>query len=266
MAGRIARMVAEWSPCRDLQELEDRFVSGALDVLAGDCLAWNNWAPDWSSLHSGRLNRAYEEEFLRRFEAFQQTVGHHPVVVADQFQSTADRVVKLTDFQSAAKFRENPLYREVYRHLDSRYQIAFTPSHLPDRRILLTLNRSGRDFSRADEEALHFTGACLDGMARAIEDRRMLDEAWREICEFVGRHTGTGTIDSLRPADLGLLRDLLKRKSISEISQARSIRRDSVDRRMGAIRERLGLENHRQLLSALAELQAARPPQRKNPD
>lgn len=117
-------------------------------------------------------NGPCQQQFLHRLEAFHQTAGHHPVVVADPFQSMAARVVKPTDFQSAAGFRENPLYREVDRHLDSRDQIAFTPSHLPDRKVLLTLKRSRGDFSRAAEETPHFTGSCLDGIARAIEEGR----------------------------------------------------------------------------------------------
>ena len=163
-------------------------------------------------------NGPCQQQFLHRLEAFHQTAGHHPVVVADPFQSMAARVVKPTDFQSAAGFRENPLYREVDRHLESRDQIAFTPSHLPDRKVLLTLKRSRGDFSRAAEEAPHFTGSCLDGIARAIEEGRGLGAAWREIRRFVGHRTGTGDFDSLDHADLGLLRD---------------VRRDTVDRSPG---------------------------------
>lgn len=256
MAGRLARGMAEFGSCRDLRELEERFVHGALELLPGDCLAWNNWAPDWSALQSGRLNAPYEKEFLDRLEAFHQTVDHHPVVLAGRFQSSAERVVKLTDFQSAAGFRDNPLYREVYRHLDSRYQIAFTPCHLTDRRVLLTLNRRLGDFSRVEEEVLHFTGRCLDGIARAIERKGALDDAWRELRGFIGGRGSADGFETLGPGELGLLGELLRTRSVSAISRARGVRRDSVDRRMGAIREKLGLENNRQLLSALADLRA----------
>lgn len=51
-----------------------------------------------------------------------------------------------------------------------------------------------------------------------------------------------------------LLKKLLKSGTRSGIARELGIRRDSVDKRFGSIRERLGLENHHQLLSALADL------------
>ena len=258
-AGRIARMVAGMCSCADLAELEDRFISDALKVLPGDCLAWNNWAPDWGTLLSGRLNEGYHEEFHHRLEAFGETVGYHPVVMANQFHATTSMVMKLTDFQPASKFAGNPLYCEVYRHIDSRFQLAFTPCHLSDRRVLLTLNRNSGDFSEEDREGLHYAGMCLDGIARAIEERQAMGRVWRELCAFAGGRTGIGPFNSLGDTDLRVLAGLLKRRSVSEISASWEVRRDTLDKRLGSIRERLGVENNRQLLSALAELRPAVP-------
>ncbi|TAE78438.1 MAG: hypothetical protein EAZ65_05680 [Verrucomicrobia bacterium] len=258
-AAKIARMIADLSFCADLSELESLFVQQALTVLPGECLAWNNWAPSWESLISGRLNGGYHEEFHRHLDAFSETVSHHPVVRANQFAASSTAVLKLTHYQSSARFRENPLYREVYRHIDSRFQIAFAPSCLSDRRILLTLNRKQADFEEEDEESLDFGGRCLDRIARAIDEKQTLERAWLRLCSIVGEQTGIGPIQSLGESELRLLTDLLQKKNISQISVARKIRRDTVDKRMASIRERLGLENNRQLLSALAELQTSGP-------
>lgn len=54
--------------------------------------------------------------------------------------------------------------------------------------------------------------------------------------------------------DLRLLTALLKQQSLAEISETWDIRRDTLDKRLSSIREILGIENTRQLLSALAEL------------
>ena len=54
----------------------------------------------------------------------------------------------------------------------------------------------------------------------------------------------SGSVASLGTKDTLLLSDLLKSRTRSEIARRMGIRRDSVDKRQGAIRERLGLENH----------------------
>lgn len=125
--------------------------------------------------------------------------------------------------------------------------------------MLLTLNRSNRDFSEEEREGLHHAGLCLDRIARAVEERRMLAKAWMELCDFVGGRIGMGPFDSLGVMDLKVLAILLKGKSVAEISSICDVRRDTLDKRFGSIREKLGVESNRQLLSALAEL---RPPGR----
>jgi hypothetical protein len=253
-AVRIARMVAGLRSCADIRELEERFVSISPQVLQADCVAWNNWAPDWSSFISGCLNGDYLKAFQRHFAAFEKTVEFHPVVIANQFANTSHKVMKLTDFQTASKFSGNPLYREVYRHIDSRFQLAFTPIHLSDRRVLLTVNRSACDFTEENREELHYAGKCLDAIARAIEEKNSLQNSWNALCDFTGAHTGIGPFHSLGSMDLRLLTALLKQQSIAEISETWDIRRDTLDKRLSSIREILGIENTRQLLSALAEL------------
>ena len=105
----------------------------------------------------------------------------------------------------------------------------------------------------------------LDGAVRVMHVAAVVDDAWRELRGFIGRLEGVDGFETLEPGELGILGDILRTRSVSEISRARGVRRDSVDRRMSEIREKLGLENNRQLLSALAELRAAGPGRRDNP-
>jgi hypothetical protein len=146
------------------------------------------------------------------------------------------------------------LFREVYRHLDSSHQLAYTPSVLQDRRILLTWNRRALDFSERDREILHFMGLRLGVISRRIEQREQLEKNWRSLCGFVDARLAAGPANSLGAQDLRLLTKLLESGTRSGIARDLGVRRDSVDKRLGSIRERLGLENHHQLLSALAEL------------
>ncbi len=146
------------------------------------------------------------------------------------------------------------MFREVYRHLDSNHQLAYTPAVLQDRRILLTWNRRALDFSGRDREIFQLMGLRLGVISRRIEQRERLERNWQALCGFVDARITAGPATSLGAHDVRLLGKLLKSGTRSGIAREFGIRRDSVDKRLGAIRERFGLENHHQLLSALAEL------------
>lgn len=64
---------------------------------------------------------------------------------------------------------------------------------------------------------------------------------------------------ALGTRDVVLLSKLLKSPSRETVAGAMGTRQDTLDKRLGSIRERLGLENHHQLLSALADLRNNRP-------
>ena len=237
-----------------VEELEVRFMQEAENILPGDCLCWNNWAPDLSHLLNFRLNETYEETFENLLGVFDEVVAHHPIIAAGQFITSSEDVKRLSDFESSSRFRENPLFREVYRHLDSNYQLVFTPSVLQDRRIVLTWNRRALDFTDRDREMLHLMGLRLGVISRRIAQRQVLEKNWRSLCGFVDARLSVGPANTLGAQDVRLLEKLLKSGTRSAIARQMGIRRDSVDKQLGSIRERLGLENHHQLLSALAEL------------
>lgn len=237
-----------------LEELEIRFMREAEKILPGDCLCWNNWAPDLSHLLNFRLNHSYVETFENLLGVFDEVVAHHPIIAAGQFVATSEEVKRLSDFESYHRFKENPLFREVYRHLDSNHQLAYTPCVLQDRRIVLTWNRRALDFTERDREVLHLTGLRLGAISRRIAQREKLEKNWRALCGFVDARITAGPASYLGAQDVQLLEKLLKSGTRSGIAREMGIRRDSVDKRLGSIRERLGLENHHQLLNALAEL------------
>lgn len=251
---KIDRTMMGMADLETLEELEIRFMQEAGKILPGDCLCWNNWAPDLSHLMNFRINDSYTETFENLLEVFNEVVAHHPVIAAGELEATCEDVKRLSDFEGFSSFRENPLFREVYRHLDSNHQLAYTPSVLQDRRILLTWNRRGLDFCERDREILHFMGLRLGVISRRIEQREQLEKSWRGLCGFVDARLTAKPANSLGAQDVELLTKLLKPETRTVIAGNLGIRRDSVDKRLGSIRERLGLENHHQLLSALAEL------------
>ncbi|MEO5716902.1 MAG: hypothetical protein ABIT37_25705 [Luteolibacter sp.] len=253
-ARKIDRTMMGLAHLETLDELEERFMEEAGRLLPADCLCWNNWERDLSGLQSYRSNAEYGRIFGELVEVFGEVVMYHPVIAANQLAASTETVQRISDFQTSVAFRENPLFREVYRHLDSLYQISYTASMLKDRRIVLTWNRRALDFSEQDQQIFKFMGLRLGAISRRIEERQQLEKNWRVLCGFVDARMDAGTVLSLGTQDVTLLTELLRSRKRSRIASELGIRRDSVDKRLGSIRERLGLENHHQLLSALAEL------------
>ncbi len=259
MARRIDRTMMGMASVHTLEELEIRFIAEAAKMLPADCVGWNNWAVDWSGLISNRMNHNYNERFLELGENFAETVAHHPVIAGGQFPSIADRVVRMSDFETFGKFKNNPLFLEVYRHLDTHFQISYAPSLLSDRRIVLTWNRRAIDFSEQDRQLLQFIGLRLRVISQRIEQNQQLEESWRLLSGFIDARLPTTSVAALGERDGMLLAGLFKNRSRIEIARQSGIRRDSIDKRFGSIREHLGLESHNQLLSALAELKRVDP-------
>ncbi len=255
-ARKIDRSMASLASIGSFEELETRFLEEAFKILPGDLLCWNNWERDLSGPISFRMNRDYAVRCDSLLEVFRETVSNHPVLAANQFGATTGRVMRISDFQSVAGFRENPLFREVYRHVDSHYQIMFTTNVLKDRRITLTWSRRAFDFSERERQVFHFMGLRLGVVSRMLDERERLEKNWRALCGFVDARLPAGPASALGERDVVLLTELMKGDTPETIACHLGTRRDSVDKRLGAIRERLGLENRHQLLSAMAELKS----------
>ena len=256
---KIDRMMLGLADAPTLEKLERRFLEQAQAILPADCRCWNNWQPDWSGMINVRTNSTYEIWISKQREVFDRVVAWHPVIRAGHFLLTAEGVKRASDFQGISEFRNNPLFFEIYRHMDSHYQLGYTVTTLEDRKIILTWNRRAIDFSERDRQVLHYMGLRLESVIRGIAARERLSDEWRALCGFVDARASGGSLSGLATKDVRLLRELMKRKPRGTIASEMGIRRDSVDKKLGAIRERLGLENHNQLLSALAELERAKP-------
>lgn len=255
-AHRIGIRMAELKECRTLQHLEERFIEVAGRILPGDCLGWNNWEIDWGAPISATINDSYGEWFEQHFDEFSELVGYHPLLASGRFSECAQRVIRLSDFPCGGQFLQNPLYQRIYRHLDSRYQLGYAPARLSDRRIVLSWNRRGLDFSDAEKDQFQLIGRHLAALAKRIEETERLEAVWTELCSFVGKRSQMLPLGHIAASDLHLLTDFARGDSITSIAKAKGIRRDTLSKRVGMLREILGLENQRQLLGALADMRA----------
>lgn len=251
---KIDRLMSELSRTKSLIELELRLIELAHTVIPADCIAWNNWSLDWSSFHSGTLSQPYQKTFESLLDRFAEVVARHPIIAAGEFWTSTKEVMKLSDFESERNFKDNPLYQEVYRHLDSKHQLSFAPVALQDRRVLLTINRTGSDFSSQDMQLVTYFGLKLARLAKWMEERTNFQNTLCALCSLVGKQVKLDGIDSLTPGDLQLITGLMQRQTLNEIAWRTGVQRNTIDKRLNAIRERLNLDHHKQLLSALAEL------------
>lgn len=239
MARKVDLGLKSMAKLETLEELELNFISTALQWLPGDCIAWNNWKPDWSEMISGYLNNDYQEAFISLLDTFSKHVAHHPVIIANQFPTSALRVLQLSDFESKLNFRKNPLFVEVYQHLDSHHQIAFAPCLLRDRRILLTLNRKLSDFKERDKQILGYAGMQLEQVALGIDRNQRLRDAWQSLCRIAGTQGIGPGLSCLTPRDMEILTLMMRGKRISDILATTRVRRDTLDKRLGSIRKSL---------------------------
>lgn len=228
-------------------------------MLPSDCIAWNNWSPDWSDFQSASLNEPYDETFELLTSSFAQVIDRHPIIAAGEFLTSNDQVLRLSDFESERTFRNNPLFCEIYRYLDSKHQVTFAPVVLTNTRVSLTFNRSGRDFSDLEMEVFTYIGLRLARVATSVEQRQQLEGCLMALCKLVGEQIQLDGLQSMSRGDLLVVTALLQGRSLAEIAATTQVHRNTIDKRLSAIRERLNLDHNKQLLCALAELRVNNP-------
>jgi len=253
------RLLGHLVEAPDLATLGRELVDGAAKVLPADFMVWNLWTPAMDTLLAIQSNHSHLlQELVRLGAPLNATIHHHPVIAAGRLEQAIQAPQRISDYQSYARFKANPLFREVYRHVDSHFQIAYNIANLDDARILLSWNLRLRDFTGREMQLLHLLGAQVGALARRIEERRKLQAGW----DALARGLGAALVDpvpaaappALSPGEGRILAGLIRGESRAELAARLGSRRDSLDRRLGQLRERLGFENSAQLLRALAGL------------
>ncbi|MGJ8638363.1 MAG: hypothetical protein ACSHYA_03130 [Opitutaceae bacterium] len=156
---RIRGYMRRASQAIDFETLEQQFVEEFERIIPSDTPCWNNFTVDLTGALSVASNQDYGNAFNPLFESFAETVAHHPVVAKGGWGSLAEAPRRLSDFETNYHFRENPLYREVYKHVDANYQIGYLAAKLSDRSVIFTINRKSSDFTEAQVQLLHLWGA-----------------------------------------------------------------------------------------------------------
>lgn len=255
----VNRLTAHLAEASDLATLGRELIQGSVGILPADFMLWNLWTPAMDEILGFEANHDhYRAELERLSRALNATIHHHPVIAAGHLESAWFRPQRISDFQSDAAFRRNPLYQEVYRHTDSRYQIACNAARLDGARIVLSWNQACRDFTDREVQLLHFIALRVQVLSRRIDERRQLRAVWESLAGGLDSVTGIMPAGlSLGPKEGRLLAGLARGESRAEIAAALEWRRDTLDRKLAELRERLGHESTAQLMQALASLRPA---------
>ncbi len=253
----IRRLTGQLMEAEDLSALGRELIQGTLKILQADLMVWNQWTLEMDRVLDLESNSHDCQNVLETHsDALAATIDRHPVIAAGHLDSTKLSPQRMSDYESGTKFLDNPLYREVYRHVECRHQMAYDVIRLEDSRVMLSWNRRDRDFTDREMQVLHVVGLQVAALSRRLEDRRHLRRTWDDLAGALGLHAAGTTCPPLWRNDGYILSAMIRGTSRAEMAKALNWRRDTLDRHMAVLREKMGYENMAQLQQALADLRS----------
>jgi len=136
---------------------------------------------------------------------FNQHIPQHPLI-GHYARTSDDRVLKISDFLSRARFHRLGLYHEFYRRVSVEYQIACVLPAQPPAVIGIALNRGRRDFNERDRSLLQlvrphlaqaFQNACV--VTQLLEETALLNRALEESSRGIVGLTPAGRVLWMSP-------------------------------------------------------------------
>ncbi|MCC5833942.1 MAG: hypothetical protein JJU20_04335 [Opitutales bacterium] len=244
---RINGLTRRMVRCKNLADLERTVVDGALKCVPMDYLGWNIFNRGHTELIYVGANDQLKGRAVELVdEVNNYLVDWHPILLNVGWDGVEKRLATISDFQTVGAFRQAPLYRYVYRHLEADYQAAESVGTYGNFNLTLTYNRRLSDFTRRERQMLHLMNRRLDHVAGELHHREILQARLDNLTPLSGS-------DRLSVANL----------TIGEIRALGSlVRGGSIPRDTGAsLREKLAVENSKQLVSLVTE---SIPPQSKD--
>jgi hypothetical protein len=134
----------------DLEELSHGLLGALRDAVPADWCALHEVPPDLPNAIS-LTDPPVPAEVQA---AFARYGTQNPLV--DSFLRTRDgRAMRFSDLITRRQLHRLDLYREVYRRLETEYQIAITLTSGSDRVLGIALSRARRDFSATERDLLN---------------------------------------------------------------------------------------------------------------
>ncbi len=220
-------------------------------LIPSDCICWNEWTPAYAFLKESHITETHREAICPLLPSLVHHLRHHPVIAHFGWDGLTARPHRLSDYQSQAFFRDNPLYVEVYRHLDARYQLAFPFCSTSTTELILLVNRRSQDFSEYERHLLQTAGQIIAPFAHHIHQRDQARRKASTVATIMEQTYGLLHLETLSPGELLLLKALASGQSVSDIARRKEIRRDTLSRQLSTAREKLRLGTNKELLSTL---------------
>jgi DNA-binding NarL/FixJ family response regulator len=187
-----------------LEQLRPRAVEIVGELVETTMVAWNE--VDFDGRVVDALMAPEPERLTARPRdllqaAFMAHLAEHPVI--DHYRRKRDgRPYAISDFLSAATFRQSGIYRHFYRHLGAEDQLSFV---LPDPSLIvgIALNRSRRGFSARDRQVCNLLRPHLVQAYRHVETATRM-ERMASTFQLAAAERGLGFIqldDQDRPSE-----------------------------------------------------------------
>jgi len=218
--------------------------------------------PCWNFVKTNELevlrvgaSREFTNALVDLYEPLNAHLLDHPWVNRNRaWNSVFHSGYRVSDHQSISKFKENPLYREVYRHLAADHQIAAGVYRGADESVVVTINRCGRDFDDAEFQSLELLGRGLQQVLARLYAREALEEQLSSLAEVAS--AGNPSIDwgAFTNQELQTLRRLLQwTGGHRSLAASLGISHYTLAERLRAMCDKVGVESTRQLRAALLE-------------
>jgi DNA-binding CsgD family transcriptional regulator len=145
---RVADVLAELSEISEPERFESLIPLKIAEIIPGDLFGWNETTASCLEIIRVWIFPALGAEVFQYGPALMRYLRRHPIKpVSEPTSALQERPVnRLSDFCSTRQFEENPLYREAYRFLNSRYQLVACLHFTSGTFINLSLSRQSRDF------------------------------------------------------------------------------------------------------------------------
>ena len=165
---RLSEFLVDLYAIREHQSFSTHLLSALQSLVPSDYISYNEIDSSQQSMVSA-IHRPYHAQAAKLLGVFARHAGQHPVVSFWQRSGECDRSLKWTDFLSQREFQRLPLYREYFRPLGIRHQLAFALSVSPSLVHCIALNRSRHDFTRRERQVID---ALRPHCARAFQNVR----------------------------------------------------------------------------------------------
>ncbi|GEM_PF-2599571 len=253
---RVNALCRDLTDCTEWSNLASEFITRVEKCFSAENLAWNEISPDYGCISGWEVTPGYAHTAEEFREPLLAHLPEHPVLTSVGWEGLNKEPLLMSQFVGDSIFRQSGLYREAYRFIDARYQIAFDLGRFFGKPLLFSFNRSGRDFDQREKQLFHLICLRMQEICSHVERRHVLMESRKALLDLLGLD-GSDTLGELSSSETVSLAMLIEGNDVGNIAKERGVGRNSQDRMFGRIRERLGLESNLQLRAYFARLKSS---------